>query len=180
MQKAANFILYYLAWFACVLSLQAQQRWWWSALAVAGVVSWHLWQSRQRRRDGVTLLLATLLGPLVDVVLLASGLLVLPASAGQVHPVVPPLAMWLLWPAFATTFYSSLSWLVARPLWLSGCAFCGGPLAYLAAQAMVEGIVLAPDLTTALLSIGVIWALALPLLVALCRAGTCLTIRAHS
>ncbi|TNC88135.1 MAG: hypothetical protein CSH49_12930, partial [Alcanivorax sp.] len=63
MQKAANFILYYLAWFACVLSLQAQQRWWWSALAVAGVVSWHLWQSRQRRRDGVTLLLATLLGP---------------------------------------------------------------------------------------------------------------------
>lgn len=165
MHKAVNFLLYYVAWLVCVLSMQSVDRWWWPLLVVALVVGWHLFRSQARHRDLICIAVATLLGPLVDVILLLAGVVVVPISAGQIHGGLPPLAMILLWPAFATTFHSSLAWLLPHKVLLAACAFVGAPLAYVGAETLVAGLQLRPDLPLAALLIGVVWALCLPLIV---------------
>ena len=162
MVKILNFVLYNLAWFACVLSLGAPERWWWGPAAVAPVVIWHLLASDHWRRDAVAIALASALGPVIDTVLLNAGLIHLPASVQQPLGWLPPGPMWLLWPAFATLFYCSLRWITDRYLLLAACSLVGGPMAYFTASNLMARFGFGPGLWPALALIGVIWALGLP------------------
>ena len=163
--KALNFLLYYVAWFACVLSMGSADRWWWGVLGTLVAVTWQLCVSENRRRDVLAIVCAVSIGPVVDIGLLAAGAVRFPASAPQLFGVLPPLAMILLWAVFATTFFSSLSWIVSRMSWLIPAAAVGGPAAYYAGAQLVDGIVLSPSTPLGLIMVGLGWALVLPVVI---------------
>ncbi len=159
----ANFVLFYAAWFACVLSMSSPERWWWSVLGALAAVGFQVAVSRDRRRDLTAIACATLLGPLADVVLLYTGILSFPPSAPLILGTLPPLQMILLWSVFATTFFSSLHWLVSRPVWFVAGGAVGGPAAYYAGAQLVSGIRFLPGTRIGLFYIGIAWAVVLPI-----------------
>ena len=68
-----------------------------------------------------------------------------------------------LWPNFATTFHTSLSWLAGRYALAAGLGAVGGPLSYYAGARL--GALTLPDAPLkSLLIIGLVWAAVLPLL----------------
>ena len=162
MPVLVNFILFQLAWLACVLGA-AQGHPWFGPLVVACVVAYHLQRAANPGPEAMLLLSAALIGTLFDSALVASGWLVYPA--GQWHPLVAPYWIIALWVAFASTLNVSLNWLKGRPLLSVLFGTLGGPLAYLAGARL--GGVEFTEQAWALGALGLGWALLTPLLVAL-------------
>jgi hypothetical protein len=70
-----------------------------------------------------------------------------------------PPWMLALWLAFATTFRSSLAWLIAKPQWCALFGALGGPIAYVAGAKL--GAISIPNYSLALPIIGLAWSIAL-------------------
>ncbi len=159
MSKLVNFIGFQACWFACVLGA-AHEREWLGPLCVA---AWSVYAVRSASRPGreaLALAAVGLLGALVGVVELGSGWLAFRGSA--LAPGVAPAWILALWVVFASTFASSLAWITSRP-WLNAAfALIGAPLSYLGGERLGSLSVLEPR-TQALLGVGALWALALPL-----------------
>jgi len=155
-----NFALFYGGWFACIYGMALHKPWLGPLVAVV-VVGVHLALSgEQRLRELCTLLTALLIGPLIDTAVAATRWLefVEPLSFGFY---APPSEI-ALWAVFATTLHSSLGWLTERPWMLAvGCAV-SVPITYWIAAGLGAARVLEP--VPALLSLGVLWAVGLPVI----------------
>lgn len=84
-------------------------------------------------------------------------------SGGVVHPALPPVWLPLMWAQFATTLHYSLGWLRASRLRAALFGALGGPLAFFAGHRL-GAVQFAQPLWLTLLTLSVLWGIAVPLI----------------
>ena len=153
-----NFILFQLAWFACVIGAGKGMPWL-GVMVTALVLSWHLYQAKNIKAELLLLFFALLIGATYDQSLLSLGNINY-LNNGWSNAIVP---VWILalWLAFTTTLNVSLRWMHNKPLVAVIFGAIGGPLAYLGAEKL-GAVVLHGATSYVALSIG--WAIITPLL----------------
>jgi hypothetical protein len=162
MRIAVNFVLFQLAWFACVLG-GAYLVPWLGPVVVAAVVAYHLKAVPEARAESALLVTAAVIGTVFDSLLVSTGWLAYPS--GQWVAFLAPYWIIAMWVAFATTLNVSLNWLKGRPWLAASFGAVGGPMAYFAG-AKLGGVVLVEPVA-ALVAIGIGWAVIMPLLMAI-------------
>lgn len=157
-KQLLNALLFQIAWFACVLG--GTGPW---LLVAAAVLAVHLLWTTSWSDEGELIISVTLIGTLLDTLLLACGVFVFDAGG----PLIP---LWLivLWAVLATTLKHCLDW-TAKPWWRASLlGAIGGPLSYYAGSKMA-GVHLPLGIWPSMLLLGVIWAGLFPLLQRLAR-----------
>lgn len=166
MGPLANFLLYQVVWFACVMGAAAGQPWIGVGTALL-VIALHLGLAHTAATELKIILLTGLIGALWETLLVSQGWV---RYAGGGWPGFAPMWIIALWLAFATTFNVSLRWLQGRHGLSAALGLIGGPLAWYAGSRM--GALELPDLKLDLLVIGVGWAVLMPLLLLMARRLT--------
>ncbi|MFM8477045.1 MAG: DUF2878 domain-containing protein [Planctomycetaceae bacterium] len=126
----------------------------------------HLGLSTERSIELRLAFSAMLLGCIVDTICIRAGVLHF-AEPGLI-PGFPPFWMTVLWVQFATTLRYSLSWLQGHRLLAGIFGLVGAPAAFLGG-ARLGAVKLCSPAFPGLLLLGILWAIALPLLVWLSR-----------
>ncbi len=163
MSIVINIVAFYAGWFGAAM-LAARGLGAWAALPCLAVVVLHLALSRGSRAEVALLVAAGAMGLVAEAALLAGGVTRFPG--GAVYGVLPPLWLVTLWMAFSTTLNSSLAWLKTRLALAAVLGLAGGPAAYYGG-AQLGAMQLGEPLAASLLAIGVVWAVACPLLAGL-------------
>jgi hypothetical protein len=154
-----NFVVFQLAWFACVLG-GARGYELAGTLVVAAAVALHVALATRAALAATLVVAVATVGLLWDSLLVTLGLMVYPS--GSLAPGLAPLWIVAMWALFATTLNLSLGWLQGRPVLAALLGAVGGPLAYLAGQRL--GAIELPEPALALLVQGLGWSLLMPLL----------------
>ncbi len=160
----ANFILFQVGWFACVLGGANDRPWLGTGIAVA-IVAWHVARAGRPRDEMILALISAGIGALADSVLVASGWV--RYASGTVVPGAAPVWLVAMWMLFATTLNVSLRWLRRYPFAAVALGAAGGPLAYWGGARLGAMEFVAPVAATAALGLG--WAVLTPLLIRLSR-----------
>jgi len=157
-----NIAAFQIGWFACVMGAARGMPWAGTVIALA-VVAMHLVLAPNARYQSVLVVSVAVLGFIVDTLLTQGGWLAF--TSGVLLPDTAPYWMVALWMIFATTLNVSLNWLKNR-WWLAAMfGATGGPLAYYAGTEFGAVTLMHP--VSALVAVGVAWALAMPLLLVL-------------
>jgi len=157
----ANVVVFEAAWFACIAGVAHGQPAWGTA-AIAAAIAWHL---AICARPATELALA---GALCGVGLVAESIMV--ALGHVAYPGGQPVAWlapyWLvaLWGEFAIALNVTLRWLKRRPLLAAALGALFGPLSFLGGVRL--GAARFIDEPAALASLAVMWALLMPLVMA--------------
>ena len=154
-----NFVAFQAGWFACVLGAANGIPWLGPLLALP-VLAWHLLHASAPASTLKLLLLAAAAGSLFDQLLLSLGWIQYPAAYWPAW--LLPFWMTTLWALFASTLNVSLRWLRGRTLLAVTFGLIGGPLAYLAGQAL--GALELTQETPALLALAIGWGVMMPVL----------------
>ncbi len=156
-----NLALYQVGWFACVLGAATGLAWQGAAVGLA-LAAVHLLLVPDRRRELSLMLAAAAIGLAVDSLQLRLGVFRYPSGAWLLG--LAPAWILVLWLQFATLFHFALSWLGGRYRLAAVLGFLGGPLSF-ASGARLGAI----EFTSpwSYLALGCVWAIVLPLLVAL-------------
>ena len=161
--KLADFILFQVAWFACVLGAAHGRAALGISIALA-CVAWHLLTVADSLRQLLLLLVVGLLGTVVDALLMRLGATSYGAAVGPWPDFLAPAWITTLWIAFATLLRQTLSWLHGRPLLAALLGLVGGPLSSLAGvRSGALGWHAEPTFSP--LVLGLSWALMTPLLI---------------
>ncbi len=156
-----NFILFQLAWFACVIGASIGMPWL-GVLVTAIALTWHLYQAKDAKSELILMLFALLIGAAFDQSMLSLGYISY-VNNGWSNAIVP---VWILalWLGFTSTLNVSLRWMRGKYLIAIVFGAIGAPLAYLSAEKL--GAVMLHGATSfTALSIG--WAIITPLLLLL-------------
>lgn len=157
-----SFCLYVVGWFACILSA-AWGLPWLGALNALFVMAVHVVSARPRESELFLLLVACGMGALSESWLLQSGLVHYPNQVSV--SMLAPYWIIMLWGLFGTMLNTALRWL--RDEWfvqmLAGLV--GGPLVYLGGSEL--GAFELANPLRAMLAVGLMWGVALPVLMAL-------------
>ena len=149
----ANALLFQLGWFACVFG--GDGPW---LLTVPAIVAVHLWWISSWQAEGKLLISVLLAGSALDSFLLNLGVF----DFGEPRQLIP---LWLacLWLLLATTLNHCLAW-TARPWWRASLlGAVAAPLSYYGG-AQIADVGLPYGTWQSLLLIGLIWAVAMPVL----------------
>lgn len=152
--------LFNCGWFCCVLGA-AYGMPWLGPLYVSVWFAWKVFGARTRSGEILLILLAAVLGYLLDSTLFLSGILLERGHDSFGWP--SPLWLVCLWPNLAGALRGCLR--IFRKRYLLGCVAgsVGGPMAYFAGGRL-GAIVLADPLPVSLAAIAAEWAIAMPLL----------------
>tara|TARA_Y100001934_G_scaffold112057_1_gene137115 strand:+ start:477 stop:1052 length:576 start_codon:yes stop_codon:yes gene_type:complete len=124
-----NFAAFQLAWLVAVWGASVGL-WWFGPVAVAAWVSaYSIWR-KCARVEAPLWLGAGLLGAMTDSLLVWSGAMAFPESAGPGFPTTPWMVA--LWINFAAALRHCMGWLCGRFVLATVFGAIGGPLAYLA------------------------------------------------
>jgi len=156
----SNFIAFQVGWFSCVLGAANGMPW--LALVVFPIVLWNSQKARSASAEMLLVLLAVILGVLLDSFLVRSGWLRYPS--GMFLEGVAPYWILALWALFATTLNASMSWLKKNLILASVMGAVFGPLSYMAGQRF--GAIEFIDFNASMIALAVAWAIAMPLLLA--------------
>lgn len=159
MKLLVNFVAFQVGWFACVLGA-ANALPWLGPVVVAAVVAIHLTMARRPARELRLVLVAMMIGLVVDSLLLATGWL--QYRVGLWLPGLAPYWIVSMWALFATTLNVSMGWMRGRPALTVLMGAVGGPLSYLAGEKLGAMELVQP--TLALAALAVAWAIAMPVL----------------
>ncbi|MEO5894106.1 MAG: DUF2878 domain-containing protein [Vicinamibacterales bacterium] len=160
-----NYALYQIGWFACVLGGASQRPW--TGFLIAGfLIAIHLFLSVQRSLEGRLVILAIVVGVIVETLHVRAGVYRL--TSGMVVDALPPPWLIAMWAQFATTLRFSLRTVIARPLPAALFGAVGGPLAFVAGERL-GAVTLLPPLMNGLLHISISWAIALLVFFAVVR-----------
>ncbi len=156
-----NYIAFQIGWFSAVLGAGHGMPWLGVAV-VPLVLLFNMVMSEDWKQELGIAAAAAVMGFAVDTTLVAAGIFA-PVPFLLPRP-FSPLWMVALWANQATTLNSCMSWLRGR--YLAGALFgaVGGPLAYLSGAKLGAASIPSPP---GLLILGITWALAFPLLLAL-------------
>lgn len=158
-----NLVGFQIGWLATVMGAAYGYPW----IGPLYAVSWLTWHLRRLESGAAAelrlLLAAAVLGYIADSLLVLAGVIEFPPETR----LGAPSTVWMvaLWTMFAATLGHSLVWLRGRLALAAAFGAVGGPLAYWAGQRL-DALILG-DGVFSLLIIGVEWALATPLLLAL-------------
>ena len=160
MHSLANILFFKGVWLGSLIGAGTGRPWLGLAL-LAAFGTWHFAHSRHRLVDAGLLAAAGLTGLVLDTIFLRTGVL----EYAQPFPSSDYAPFWIvvMWMNFALTLNLSMRWLQGRALLAAVFGLLGGPLAYLAGvklHAAQWGV--SPE--SALLTIGLAWAIAVPLL----------------
>jgi len=162
MPLLANFLVFQIGWFACVLGGASGLPWVGTGIALA-IVTWHLTRAMRPKQELLLVLSAAGIGLVFDSLLVALGWLAYPS--GTLVAGTAPHWIVALWMLFAITLNLSLAWLKRRLLVAVLFGAIGGPLAYLGGAKLGALSFVAP--TPGLIALAVGWALLTPALVML-------------
>ena len=155
----SNIAIFQLAWLLSVIG-GARQMPWLGPVVVIMALAVHLRAARNRFEEIMLVMLCGAIGAVFDSALVASGWVAY--KAGQFSENFAPYWIIAMWMLFAMTLNVSMRWLRGRP-WLAALlGLYGGPLSYVAGQA-IGGIVLVNQFA-ALAALAIGWALMMPLL----------------
>jgi hypothetical protein len=160
--KIINLVIFEAAWTACILSAARGAPWIGMLVVLAWVGLQTALASPDRRGELKLLASALVLGYLLDSILVAIGVLGFPEPAQWGRPSTIWMAM--MWVNFAATLNFSLNWLKTRYEWAVVLGALGGPAAYYGGMKL-DAVTLAEPIGLALMTVGIQWALATPLLV---------------
>jgi len=156
-----NLISFQIGWFFCVLSAAAG--WPWAGTSVAAVVvALHVSRAALPMQELKLIAKAVLVGLIWDSLLVNLGLITFPS--GLLFTFAAPHWILALWAMFATTLNVSLRWLRRRWVVAALLGSASGPLSYWAGAKL--GALVLPDVLSALLILGLGWAVMTPLLLA--------------
>lgn len=157
----ANFILFQMAWLACVLSAGKGMPWL-GVLITMAILAWHLSQTKSVKAEIILMLCALLIGAIYDQSMLSFGYIGY-LNNGWNSAIV---SVWILalWLAFTSTLNVSLRWMRNKQLIAIVFGAIGGPIAYLGAQKL-GAVILCGTKSYIALSIG--WAVITPILLLL-------------
>lgn len=156
--QLANLLVSQLAWFAAVLGAAHGQALA-GTLCVLAAIAWHLCVVPRPARELQLVLLACLVGLLVETLVVALGHV---AYASAPAAPWPPAWIVALWGLFAIALNVNLRWLRGRP-WLAAClGAAAGPAAFSAGVRLGGAHFVDPG--QALATLACLWAVALPLL----------------
>jgi hypothetical protein len=171
MRRLANVAMFYVGWFTCVAGA-GRGRVWVGPLVVAALLLVHLSLTADRARETCLILTVGLVGFAVDTLQASIGLYSFAHAEGS--PGLCPPWMVALWMLFATTLNEALGWLAGRHVLAAALGALCGPASYVAG-ARLGAIHLSPDTIASLGGIGLVWALAMPVVLitrdALCEPG---------
>jgi Protein of unknown function (DUF2878) len=159
-----NFVLFQLAWFACVITA-ARGSSWLGVLAVLLVAAVHVVHSPRPKAALRLLLIVTGLGVVWDSSVLFTGWIRYVDGWSLVW--LAPAWIIAMWTLFGTLLNVSLRWLRGRWLLAAGFGLIGGPLAYYGGVKLGAVTLMQPFNVLLLQGIG--WAMLTPLLVHLAR-----------
>lgn len=161
LQIIVNFVLFQLAWFACVVGASKGLPWLGVIVALA-VAAWHISQVSQPKQEIDLMLICLLLGGLYDQAILSSGLITYMHNGwSQTFTTLVPAWILGLWLTFATILNVSLRWMHGRYILGAALGAIGGPLAYKGAE-KIGAVVLHGVSSYIALLLG--WAIITPLL----------------
>ena len=154
-----NLVLFKLGWVGCILLAAAGEPLL-ATLAVAAVVTIHLFSAPVAVKEALLLVVAAVIGMAWESLLVSGGIVSYPGYAASA-PMAPYwiVAMWVL---FATTINHGLRWIKRSGSIAALAGFVGGPLAFLGGAGM--GAVEFGHTASALAVIGIGWAFLLPAL----------------
>ena len=124
-----NFAAFQLAWLVAVWGASVGLWWLGPVAVVAWVSAYSIWQ-KCARAEAPLWLGAGLLGAMTDSLLVWSGAMAFPESAGPGFPTTPWMVA--LWINFAAALRHCMGWLCGRFVLATVFGAIGGPLAYLA------------------------------------------------
>ena len=161
-----NFLLFQIAWFACVIGA-AKGMPWLGVGITALAVAWHIYTAKNAKAALILLTIALIIGAHFDQAMLFYGFIDYKQHGWasifneNFNNELVPVWILALWVGFATSLNVTLRWM--RGLHLVAILFgaIGGPLAYLAAQKL-GAVTLYGNQSTIALSIG--WAIITPIL----------------
>lgn len=154
-----NFILFQVAWFACVIGAGRGMPWLGVAVTAIALL-WHFYQAKHMKSEFLLMLSALLIGASFDQAMLTFGYINY-LNNGWSAAIVPAwiLALWL---AFTSTLNVSLRWMRGKQFIAIAFGAIGGPMAYLGAEKL-GAVMLHGAQSYIALSIG--WAIITPALV---------------
>jgi hypothetical protein len=159
----ANFILFQIAWFACVLGAAKAMPW--TGVGVTFIIlCWHFYHTKQAKAEIALMLAALFIGGVFDQSMLTSRLIEYQAHGWSNW--LAPVWILALWLAFASTLNVSLAWMHGRHVVAMLFGATGGPLAYIAAE-KIGAVTVAGSHAYITLAIG--WGVITPLLVLAAR-----------
>jgi len=147
-------------WFGAVIGAAQEQLW----LAPVLLMGFAFWEFRPVRRvygDFQLMLVAVLIGLILDTTWIKLGWLEF--AAGWASSERAPLWILLLWAGLALTLNHSLAWLQSRLLLAALLSGVSSPLSYLAAERL-GAVDIVTESAVWFVGLGVSWALTLPLL----------------
>ena len=156
-----NAIVFQLAWLVTVGGA-ARGLWWLGPLVTTAFATYTLRHAGQTRADGLTALIAIVLGFAIDTLWVQSGFI---EYAAQV-PVRGAAPVWIvaLWANFALSLNHSLAWLQSRPLLAVLLGAVGGPLSYFFAARTWHAVTFVEPSLPTLTLLAITWAIVTPLL----------------
>ena len=155
-----NCALYQIGWLAAVGGAGQGHPWVGMSIALACLMG-HLALASHWRTELELVVAAGVTGLFVDSSLVGLGMLSFPPGGG-VGWLCPPWIV-VMWMQFATTLRYSLRWLLGRPMRAVGFGAIGGPLAYHIGARF--GAVTLDQPAVTLLTLGLAWSVAVPVLV---------------
>lgn len=159
-----NVVTVNAGWFACVMGAAAGYQWF-GPMAVVAFLALHLWLVTPRRPELIIAGVLLVAGFAGDTLLGLAGAID-PVRGADWPGLLSPPWMVALWVNFGTTLSTSLRWLEGRPLLSALLGAAGGPSAY-AGGAGLGAATLGEPSSLSLVMVGAVWAVALPLAVAL-------------
>ena len=153
-----NFCAFQIGWFTCVLGAANGMPW--LSLVVFPIVFWSVRKSDSASSELLLIVLAVVLGLVLDSLLVNSGWLSYPS--GVFIEGIAPYWILALWALFATTLNVSMSWLKRNLVLAMAMGAVFGPLSYMAGQRFGAIEIVNFDASMIALSIG--WAVAMPLM----------------
>ncbi len=161
-RQLANFAVFQCAWFAAVLGA-AHGHPLWGTAAVLAAMAWHVATAARPRVEASLLCAVGAIGFVVETAVVLQGHVVYPS--GQPVSSLAPYWMVALWGLLGMALNVTVRWLKHRPLLASVLGAVAGPLSF------VSGVRLGGaqfvDRTPALVTLACVWAVAMPILMAL-------------
>ncbi len=158
-----NLVSFQIGWFSCAWGAAYGQPVWGIGV-VAVLLVLHLAITPRPLVEGRLILLTGLIGTLIDSTLMHLHLLDFPT--GRIHALVIPPWLIALWLLLATTLNGCLGWLQGRWWLCAGVGAVGGLVAY-GAGGRLGAVEWTTPLWLTALVVSVVWAVLLPLLMAL-------------
>jgi hypothetical protein len=162
LRQLANFVIFEAAWFACILGVAHGVPLWGTA-AVVAAIAWHVAISARPATELALVGLLCAIGLVAESLVVAQGHVAYPA--GQPVAWLAPYWMVALWGEFAIALNVTLRWLKGRPLLALVLGAVFGPLSFLGGVRL--GGARFVDTTPALVTLACMWALLMPLVMAL-------------